>query len=193
MLEIWRRIETSLGASAPDLLARLPDGASAASIDAIEKLLGFELPADVRESYLVHDGSGGAGILPQDDYGRVNGVEAFSLKEAFDERAMWVKLLNMGEFKGNRANPKGPIKEGWWNPLWLPVTSNGGGDHLCIDLDPAPGGEVGQVIDFSHETGPRSVVAPGWRAFLEGYAAELEAGRLTFDSDGELVATDEET
>ena len=44
------------------------------------------------------------------------------------------------------------------------------------------------MIYFSHEEGPLGVVAGGWRAFLEGYAANLAAGRLRFQAGG-LVAT----
>lgn len=39
MCDIWQRIEAALRASAPDLLARLPDGASADAIAAIEARL----------------------------------------------------------------------------------------------------------------------------------------------------------
>jgi cell wall assembly regulator SMI1 len=191
MRDIWQRIKAALRTSAPDLLARLPDGASADDIAAIEARLGFTLPDEVRESYALHDGSGEAEILPQWSYGRVNGVSLLPLDRVASEREIWVELLDDGDFEGNEATPDGPVKRDWWNRWWVPVTSNGGGDHLCIDLDPAPSGVVGQVIDFSHESGPKSVVAPGLRTFLAAYAADLESGRLRFGADRNLVATDD--
>lgn len=191
MREVWQRIEAALRATAPDLVAQMPDGASAVAIAALEARLGLALPDEVRELYALHDGSGGAEILPQWNYGRVNGVSLLPLNRVVSEREIWIELLDGGDFEGSEATPDGPIKQDWWNRRWVPVTSNGGGDHLCIDLDPAPGGTVGQVIDFSHESGPKSVVASGLRAFLAAYADDLESGRLRFDTDGNLVATDD--
>jgi cell wall assembly regulator SMI1 len=61
----------------------------------------------------------------------------------------------------------------------VPVASNGGGDALCVDLAPAPGGAVGQVITMSHESGERRRVAGSFaellRRLAEHYEAELEA------------------
>ncbi|MGL6096438.1 MAG: SMI1/KNR4 family protein [Fimbriiglobus sp.] len=188
MREIWSRIEAILGKQAPALLAKLPPGLSADAIAAVETELGFALPADVRESYAVRDGSGDAGILPQDDYGRVNGVKMIPLGWVAGEREEWNDMLDDGEFDGTEAKPEGPAKAEWWNRKWLPFTENGGGDHMCIDLDPAPGGTVGQVIDFRHDAGPRRVPAPSLRVYLEQLAADLETGRLRYDETGELVA-----
>ena len=192
MRDVWQRIENLLHNQAPDLLARLAAGASPEAITKTEAKLGYQLPDEVRESYAIHDGSGNAGIFPQDDYGRINGVSLLSLEDATHESQSWTKLLNRNEFVGNTAHPTGPIKAEWWNRNWFPLTSNGGGDHLCIDMDPAPGGTIGQVIDFSHESGPRAVLAPSWRAFLNNYVSDLEAGRLRFDDTGELASTTEE-
>ena len=38
------------------------------------------------------------------------------------------------------------MRKVWWNLKWVPFTYNGGGDHPCIDLDPAVTGTVGQVV-----------------------------------------------
>ena len=189
MIEIWQRIEAVLRATAPEL-CDLSDGASVGEIAAVEARLGFALPTDIRESYAVHNGSGGACILPQYYADQVNGVNLLSLEEAECDRGIWIDLLDGGAFEGNEARPEGPVKAEWWNRRWLPITSDGGGNSLCIDLDPAPGGTVGQVIDHDHETGPSVVVANSFRAFLEGYAADLETGRLRFDSRGQLVVAE---
>lgn len=62
-------------------------------------------------------------------------------------------------------------------------------DHLCIDLDPVPGGLAGRVIYINHEKGPLEVVAHIWRTFLMSYAADLESGQLRFD-DGQRIEAD---
>jgi cell wall assembly regulator SMI1 len=178
---------------APGRFSALPAGAPPDAIAAAEERLGFQLPAEVRESYAVHDGTGGAhdrlgaDILPHAAFGLI-GVPMLSLDEAVRDREMWVGSRDGGAFDRDQARPQGPVRAEWWSPRWFPVTWDGGGDHLCIDMDPAQGGVAGQVIYFSHEVGPMGVVATGWRAYLEGYASDLEAGRLRFDEDGELVA-----
>ena len=187
MRKSWQRIEAILRRTAPNLRAALPRGASPAALASAEKQLGFTLPDDIRASYAIHDGSGGADILPQSAYSEVIGVAHLPLNEVTRDWQMWLESHERG-FDDSRAHPKGPIKAKWWNPRWVPVTWDGGGDHLCLDLDPGIGGTVGQVICFSHEIGPVYVVAESWRAFLEGYAADLEAGRLQFNADGELIA-----
>lgn len=188
MREVWARIEAVLRASAPDRDAALPAGASPKTLDLAEECLGFALPEEVRESYLVHDGSGDADIMPHTAYGLI-GVPHLSLSDAIRDRQMWLGFLDEGGFR--EPSPRGPIRRDWWNPRWLPVTWDGGGDHLCIDLDPAPGGVPGQVIYFSHEEGPLEVVADGWREYLERYALDLETDRLRFDESGELIAGEE--
>lgn len=184
MHDVWLRIEALLSAAAPDLYAALPSGASAQAIAAAEDSLGLTLPEDVRASYAVHDGSGEACILPQNAYGvRVIGVIHLSLAEVVRDTQMW-REFRFGESNHSRARPSGPIRLNWWNPRWVPVTWDGGGDHLCLDFDPAPGGVSGQVICFSHEIGPVDVVASSWKAYLERVATDLENGRLLFETDG---------
>ena len=58
----------------------------------------------------------------------------------------------------------------------MPVAGNGCGDLICLDLDPPAGGAVGQVIEFLHADEDRTVLAPSLGAWLEGFAAGLEAG-----------------
>jgi cell wall assembly regulator SMI1 len=67
------------------------------------------------------------------------------------------------------------------------ITDNSG-DGVMIDLDPSPGGAVGQVIKFDHEDGPVRVLAPGFAAWLARIAAALDAGKLTWQPEAEWVA-----
>jgi molybdopterin molybdotransferase len=49
------------------------------------------------------------------------------------------------------------VRSDWWNPCWIPFTHDGGGNHLCLDLDPAAGGAGGQVITLWHDGGARAL------------------------------------
>jgi len=61
--------------------------------------------------------------------------------------------------------------------------SDGGGDSLCLDLAPAEGGTVGQVIAMSHETGDRPVLAKSFAEFLALLAQRLEDAEEEEDSE----------
>jgi len=90
--------------------------------------------------------------------------------------------------QGLEPEPDGPVKAVWWSCRWIPVTVIAGSTwHHCVDLDPAPGGTSGQVIEIADDDSARRVVAPSFRAFLERVAADLESGRYAVDDEGRLV------
>ncbi len=188
MRDVWLRIEAVLRSAAPDLYADLTKATPATvhAIAAAEDLIGLSLPEDVRASYAVHNGSGEACILPQ-SYGQrcMNGVALLSLDEVVGNSQMW-RNFRFNESNHSRARPDGPISQTWWKSRWVPITWDGGGDHLCLDFDPAPGGVCGQLICFSHEVGPVNVVADSWKSYLEQVATDLETGRLLFGTDIEF-------
>jgi cell wall assembly regulator SMI1 len=181
--EVWVRIEAVLRATAPDLFTALPRGATPEVIGAAETRLGVALPPDVGESYAVHNGSGEIGIIPCELYNLI-AVPLHSLDEMVREWETWQEWRRDANYHHPASPEVGPIKADRYNARWLPVT---GAVNLCIDLDPAPDGAFGQVICLDH-LNPQYVVAESWSAFLERYAADLEAGRLRFEA-GELVAT----
>ena len=191
MSEVWARIEAVLWATAPDLLALLPAGASHEAIAAAELQLGVKLPAAVRETYAAHDGSGGidrgAGVIPYEYYFPA-GFSLLSLDEMLRTWQTWREWAGEVTYPCNRV--EGPVKAEEYNARWLPISDDSGCAYLCIDLDPAPGGVLGQVIFLDH-THLRCLVADGWLSFLEKYAVDLESGRLRFEGD-ELVAGEED-
>src|SRR5262249_6127270 len=137
--------------------------------------LGFPLPEAVRESYLVHDGSNGLWICEQGflmplaapQSGRLAGYGVLDL---------WRAMAQVGEaMAAERSAPTGPIRDDWWNGRWAPLTENECGDMICLDFDPAPGGTLGQVIDWWHEQGATRVLATGFQEWLEGLTAERSA------------------
>lgn len=176
MREIWAGIEEHLRLLAPECHAALPPGANAEQIEQLESMLGVAMPEDVKQSYLIHDGSGGKWFLPAG--------ELLSLRGIAENWYAWHDLIENGELDDSVAEPEGPIQPDWWNLKWFPVTHSGSGDHDCIDTDPAEGGISGQVIGFSHETGPERVLAVGFREYLSDYADRLAAGEFRFDADG---------
>ena len=158
--------------------------ASDADLDALEKNLGLAFPDDLRDTYKVYDGDNKQDILP--------GGYFMALSEVKTTWEMFKEPVDQGAFNDADANPKGPIKQRWWNTKWIPVLHNGGGDYHCVDMDPDKRGTMGQLIKFQHETGPSHVVAPSFGDFVTGFANKLEAGVYEFDTQKGTVrlATD---
>ena len=179
MKSIWNRIETWLGAHAPEVLNGLNPPATRAQITEAEATLGVRFPKDVVDTFLIHDGQSSRGPWA------LEGCEFLSLKRIVDEWTVWKELLDSGEFEDNKSASDGHTVTDWWNAEWIPVTWDGAGDHHCLDLSPGPLGNDGQIIMMWHDDDQRGVVAPSYREWLERFVSDLEGGRYEF-KDGYL-------
>lgn len=140
MQKIWQRIESWMQENAPSALNTLQPGASDTQIQTLEKLFSKELPEDVKLSYKIHNGQ-----LPN-SYGLIDGSEFLSLERIQEEWQIWQELLDSDTFAGLWSYPQPGVRQDWWNPLWIPLTYDGGSNHYCLDLDPGKGGNLGQII-----------------------------------------------
>src|SRR5262249_199239 len=140
-------------------LALLPAGASKQIIDLLETTLATKLPLPVKKFYQRHDGSGEFLFEPWINGG---GSQRFlSLKEL---ARLWKDLVKLAkeverDEDDDFGAQMGPIKRHFWHRKWLPITVNGQGDNVFLDLDPAPGGSRGQMVDWSHEGAESTWVA----------------------------------
>jgi cell wall assembly regulator SMI1 len=182
MQEIWTRIETWLKVNAPQVFDVLQPGASDAKIKELEDWLSIQLPEDVKASYRIHDGQSTY------NYGLIDGREFLSIERIRDEWQVWKELLDSGTFQDDDGQDQGSdpapgICNVWWSAHWIPLTYDGGGNHDCLDLNPAEGGTVGQIITMWHDDPQRQIVAPSFQVWLEQYAEGLESGRYVFSDD----------
>lgn len=186
MQEIWDRIHQGFSIHAPNLISYLQPGASEEEIKHTEKLLGIQFPEDVYASYRIHNGMiGSPGFIN-------NWPEFYSLSSIYEQWDCWRDLLEAGEFFEDQSDPKGPIKTDWWNIKWIPILGNRGGDHCCLDLDPPPDGQLGQIITMWHDVGAEEVIAPSFKELLVALAADLNAGVYTYSEElGELLTVTE--
>jgi cell wall assembly regulator SMI1 len=182
--DAWRRIVAWYEANTPPGTLLLPPGATETAIRSAERAMGLSLPSDLRAFYRLHDGLGGKWLL---HYG-----EFFSLAKMLDgweahrhlERSQRTQIAKGGWVP---LDLNGPIRPVWWSPRRVPVTWIGASDGVMADLDPAAGGDVGQLVEFLHEVGPRCVLATSFTAWLRRLAAGLEAGLFECDSYGDEV------
>ena len=181
----WTRIEKWLAANAGETLEALSRGASAASIAEVERTTGVKLPAAVRASYRRLDGDDGSGIFPAIETEEM-AYSPMPLSRVASEWRSGSKFARSypadAEFDADRG-----IRREYWNPGWIPIATNGGGDYHCIDLSPAAGGTVGQVIEWRHETDERRLLAPSWEHRLTELADGLESGKYAYDEGHGVV------
>ncbi|HEY1067083.1 MAG TPA: SMI1/KNR4 family protein [Pirellulales bacterium] len=182
MQAVWSRIEAWFQAHAPEALAEFRPPATNRHINHLEDATDLRLPAEMEQSYKIHDGSWALRMFPGGNLMTIQAIE--------ETWSQWAELADNGAFAGVVSSPDGPIQPVHWSTRWLPLTVNGTGDCYCVDLDPAPGGSPGQIIWFSHETGPLGVVANSFGEWLTQYADDLEAGRYVFSPEVGIAAAD---
>jgi cell wall assembly regulator SMI1 len=161
------------------VLGGLLRGASEKQILAAEAAMRAVLPEEVKESYRAHNGQGGLSPPLMGEW------QLLSLRDIVRQWKIMKKLVDSGAFADNRGKAVGPVRPDWYNLKWVPVAYNGGGDFRCIDLAPPTRGKVGQIISFWHVDDKRERLAPGFRAWLEAFAKDLESGKYEV-KDGEL-------
>jgi cell wall assembly regulator SMI1 len=125
--------------------------ATDAEIATLQQQLGVSLPADYVQALKTHNGQRGLAD------GLFDGQEFLSAQNVVEQWRIWKGLHDAGRFKAMHSAPAPGVRDDWWNPRWIPFTHDGGGNHHCLDLDPAEGGAVGQVITLWHDAGERTV------------------------------------
>jgi cell wall assembly regulator SMI1 len=128
-------------------------------------------------------------------------MNIFSLKDIVAEWQMFKELEDVGTWSdadipyyfqedglGWQTRPIQPV---WWHQRWIPIGRDRAGNLCCLDLVPASGGSVGQVIDRDHEAGPSRVLASSFLEVLSTFASDLEAGAYV-DTDTGLERVSED-
>lgn len=161
----------------PLLRASLRPPASESEIDAFEALIGRTLPQDVRDLYRLADGQ-----IPFQFYPGIflslpfNPLGVVTRDWRFAVDAIQHTESNTDEFLS--SFPPGAVRALHYNTAWVPISDDAGGNHLAIDLDPGPAGNVGQLIITGTDEQERVRVAPSLGVFLHWAAGEMEAGNF---------------
>jgi len=167
--ELWGSVQRWCDNHAPELAERFENTVGSAELPESWTALPPEAERQLTDW---------AGGLPFYDYSGLSVDEAVGVWESLNKSA------EAGEFVGKSATalgPDEPIARQYWNDRWIPVARDLGGNLLLIDLDPAETGITGQLLSWSAEQGPLSVLASGLTPYLRLLAARLRAGRLKLD------------
>jgi len=169
----WKSLEAALVKLNEGALAALAPGASSQALDRLERDVRQVLPESFRTAWGEHDGVAG---------------ELFTMLEILSTEQIAGEWRGLRDYDGSsgglEAIADGPVRALWTSTAWIPIVLIGGETrHFCLDLDPAPGGVVGQIIHASPKSEERRVVAPDTGAFLELVAAALRDGKYEEDGD----------
>jgi cell wall assembly regulator SMI1 len=178
----WKRIEACLHSFSPYLSNTLAAGAKEKDLLAAEKAFRRQLPEEVRQSFLAHNGQRG------EERSVFYGLEFCSLKQTRGSWKLWAELGEIEELKAEHrdrasATPKGTIQLGYANRNWIQLLNTGGSNYFGIDLGPGEKGLRGQVITFGRDEEHKVVLAWSWGWFLNDLAEELERGNFRFHQD----------
>ena len=178
----WRAIEGVLWENAHSLYRALRKPATDAQVARLAKLVPVKLPRDFVQSLKTHDGLRDS-YLGQNrlfDYNALLPVSAI----ISEYRMMCSHQEQFGGSGGQAGNDPGVRNDTRWRAGWVPVL-DADGDKLVLDLDPAPGGSVGQVFAWSNTGSTRlEVLAPTFGEWLAGLAEALSKRRFGLDEFG---------
>lgn len=181
MQKIWNKIENWLKSHNSAIFNNLSSGATEEKIMRIEDEMNIQFPEDFKQSYLIHNGQ------ESETTPLIEEWELLSLEYILDEWHIMKNLYDQGRFLDATSKPIGEVKSDWWNPKWIPIASNGAGDLVCLDLDPAVGGNIGQIISFWHMDEQREKLADNFKSWLQQFANDLENGKYKVKKSGELI------
>lgn len=178
MEKLWNKYRKWLGIHFKEGIDTLSVGASEEQLSRLEASIGKKLPNDYRDWLQIHNGQ-----IP-DSVGLLYSNEFLSTSRLLSEWQVMNQLLNRGEFSHtSESEPADTIKPDWWNKNWLPISSDGSGNLVCIDLSPGAKGTLGQIIDFDHETVHRTLLAKSFREYISNYLNDLDSERYTYSDD----------
>lgn len=180
--DLWQRIDQWLATHAPRILEELNPGASETDLAEAEAALGFALPEDFKTFYHVHNGGGIEllGLLEHMSEG------LYSLQGIVANR--WINELPIAaepaDFLTTPERRPPPVQPVMWHPGWVIFAGSINGTYnLSLDLAPATGGQVGQIILHEEAVGPTLVIAPSLQMLLTQWVEWLESGDISYGED----------
>lgn len=163
--ELIGRMDAWLAAHRPDYHALLQPGVDDGALDAFEAKFSLKLPEAFRALYRWRNGQ------PNSSFDSLQGNRMFSaLEDIADTKEMLDDMIGF-DFEDPAT----------WRRGWVPFLSNGGGSHLCVDIDAQGGGQPGQLFGFWKADEDRPVEHASVEAWLAELVASMEAGTVEFD------------
>jgi cell wall assembly regulator SMI1 len=160
--DVIARLDRWLATNRPDYYASLQPPATELQLDRFEAKFSLHLPRAFRRLYRWRDGQDPMSFEAMQFNRMFSGLDAISeTKELLD---------GMIGFDFDAPTD--------WRRGWVPFLHNGGGSHLCLDLEAVDGGVPGQLIGFWKADSDRPIEFASIDAWLEDLVASMEGGTL---------------
>ena len=182
----------------PPLLPFFNAPCEAERIGAAERRLGLAFPADLRELLLCADGQD----FPAQEAHPIFPVYRFAAGDwSRTTSSTWfIGLDQMVEMTGFHKDEYLDMKDEPFETVGpasyhyrdLAFTATENSDSLVVDLQPAAGGTVGQVVMVRTQPCQVAVLAPSLGAFLAELLAGYSSGRFRADTGGAFPVWTEE-
>jgi len=189
------RIVAWVTRKSPATLSGLNLPAGNSEIASLESKLKMTLPESFKDFLALHDGESGVNMLAL----LGDGNRLLSCKEILKQYKLDQQLgkavhdpdLSKPAFWKDSASSqtiflKGPVKPLLLHPKWIPITCMNGEVMRYIDLDPAPTGVPGQIIEVDVEGCSYEVLAESFEDLLSNHADQLEAGLFEVEESGNI-------
>lgn len=165
----WDTIRCWLEQEHPDVLDQFNSPASGEAIAAAEAKLGVTLPDDYKAFLRLADG--------QNEFAAFVGQGALlPIAEVAETQLMGEEVDVPIECVGEGVRAVDCARG------WIPISrSSRGRDFLCIDLDPAPNGTWGQIIEYVVDAGARPLVANTFADLLSLYFVQAQTGEIELE------------
>jgi len=181
----FERFKQWLSLNYSDGLIDLNPPATDYEIEELTKILGVELPNDFLDVLRTHNGQKGESAWLFDSQ------EFLSTQRIIEEFNIWKNLLET-KLQGKVSVADDGVKNEWWNINWIPFTSDGCGDHYCLDLSPTSSGTKGQIITLWYELDEREIVSQSFSLWFKEYVELLNSGELIYSKEyNSIVYKDE--
>ena len=183
----WDRLKAWLASEYPELGDTLNYGILPEDLAQIEMQFGTALPPAVRQSYLIVDGQEAESSAGCSE-GLFFGLTLLPLDDVLEEWRFWREVDDDPATGGNaslrdgmQSIPRGWVRKEYSQRGWLPLIVDKAGNYVGVDLNPAEGGSVGQVIVFGRDFDTKVVLwngdgPAGWAKWLASFVDELESG-----------------
>ncbi|MDM5278274.1 SMI1/KNR4 family protein [Paenibacillus silvae] len=165
-------------------------GVSENELQKYEAQFGFKLPEHMKELYSICNGDNDRFIA-----GSILGMKFLTIEKVYKHWKLQndllsslskTDILNLNA-QCTSLDPK-KVKCQCFNPLWIPIADDSGGNYIGIDLDPDEHGEVGQIINFGRDENEKLVIANNMNEFVIQIADVIESDECKMEKfEGQKV------
>lgn len=185
----WRRFDDVVGVHAPDLFNQMAPPATDEEIVAVEQTLGMTLPPILRHSYLHHNGSGDAWILPGAFGIWCQVSELPQLHASLPTKSVRVKRHPATDTRIDDEWIQGHALQPWpHHPKRLPFIRTMDEEVVAVDLFPGGTGALEQLIHIT-QVPAIGLLASNWVALLEPLVKGLSDGSIYWGTEAEDSCT----